>query len=250
MTAPAAGADWPDRLASLVSTHDGGLRRAIVVRETGSTQDAARRMAAEPGDAIVAVRQTGGRGRQGRRWTDTGDAGVAVTLVWSISTPQRLAIASAVGVARAVEPILGRPVGIKWPNDILVDGRKLAGILVEQTSDRAYIGVGLNVGEVAWPTDLADRAVSLHDLDASVARIDVIVALLPALAGALVLAEPELRTAFETRDVLTGTSARFRSGDAVVDGRVIRVDHAGAIVVDTGDQQVELDAATWTRDRG
>src|SRR5439155_23451041 len=93
---------WPARLHAVVAAHCLLLRRVTVLRETDSTQDAARRMSAAPGDVIIARRPTSGRGRLGRRWIDLHGEGVALTAViaWH-SEPERLAIAAAVGVARA-----------------------------------------------------------------------------------------------------------------------------------------------------
>ncbi|MHC4102053.1 MAG: biotin--[acetyl-CoA-carboxylase] ligase, partial [Planctomycetota bacterium] len=136
---------WSDRLQHVLDALDGPLRRVTVLRETGSTQDAAKRMSAEPGDVVVAWRQTAGRGRLGRAWADTGEDGIAVTLVTDAGPPSWLAVASAVGAACAAEALLRRAVGIKWPNDVVVDGRKLAGVLTEQAGGQALIGIGLNV---------------------------------------------------------------------------------------------------------
>jgi BirA family biotin operon repressor/biotin-[acetyl-CoA-carboxylase] ligase len=175
----------------------GRLRRVTVVAEAGSTQDLAR--GAASGDVIVARRQTGGRGRWGRAWADTGDEGVAVTFVVDREPGPRLAEAAAVAVAEAVEACLGRPVGLKRPNDVLVDGRKLAGVLVEQFDDLAAIGIGVNVLQGTWPAELAGRAVSLAELGADIGRLDVLAALLPAMETALGRPAPDLAEAFAAR---------------------------------------------------
>ncbi len=111
----------------------------VIVPETTSTQDAARRLDAAPGTVVIAGRQTAGRGRLGRVWADTGDEGIAASFVCAVAAPERMAVACAVATARAAESVLGRLVGIKWPNDIVAEGRKLAGILIEQSGDRAVI---------------------------------------------------------------------------------------------------------------
>ena len=159
--------------------------RVTVLCETDSTQDAAKRMNAMPGSVIVTGRQTTGRGRLGRTWIDDAGEGIAVTLVTDRGEPERLAMATAVGTAHAAEAALGSKVGIKWPNDIVVDSRKLAGILVEQADHRAIIGVGMNVRQSSWPAELACRAVSLRQLDCGVDRIDVLTNLICAIDRAL-----------------------------------------------------------------
>lgn len=251
---------WPARLQRARSA--GGVRDefpgagagagVVVLAETDSTQDAARRLGLAAGRVIVAGRQTAGRGRLGRAWADTGTEGIAVTFV--VEGPsagagprrERLAVASAVGVARAAESVLGRGVAIKWPNDILVDGRKLAGILIEQTDSLAYIGVGMNVSQKTWPAALADRAVSLAQLGAQVDRLEVLETLLPTVDAALRLTDNQLLDEFASRDGLRGTTATFRSDGRTVRGLVERIDPLRGLLVNTGSQVVALRAATTT----
>jgi BirA family biotin operon repressor/biotin-[acetyl-CoA-carboxylase] ligase len=177
------------------------LRRVIVLRQTDSTQDAARRLNATPGDVVVAWRQTAGRGQFGRQWADTGTDGVAMTVVIERDSPQRLVLATALGVASAAETILGRPVTIKQPNDILVDGRKLAGVLVEQIEQVALIGVGMNVGQRSWPDELRDRAISVAQLQMNIDRLHIIEAILINLDRVLRESEAQLAREFASRDV-------------------------------------------------
>lgn len=238
---------WPARLEQAIP--GAGV---IVLAETDSTQDAARRLGLGAHQVIVAGRQTAGRGRLGRPWADTGLEGIAVTFVVDGPAPgpgpgrERLAVASAVGAALAAESVLGRPVAIKWPNDIVVEGRKLAGILIEQADRLAYIGIGMNVAQTTWPAALADRAVSLAQLGAEVDRIEVLEALLPAVDAALRLTDNELLREFAARDALLGTTATFRSDGRTVRGIVSRIDPLRGLVVNTGSQEVSLAAATTT----
>ena len=176
---------WTDRIEKVVASDDDILQRVIVLRETESTQDAARRFGPRAGDVVVAWRQTAGRGRLGRTWADTREDGVALSIVIPAGPPQRLALALAIAVADAAQQLLQRPVGIKWPNDIVVDRRKLAGILVEQSGPLAVAGIGMNVAQKTWPQELADRAVSLAQLGRTVDRLDVIVTVLESLCRAL-----------------------------------------------------------------
>jgi BirA family biotin operon repressor/biotin-[acetyl-CoA-carboxylase] ligase len=237
---------WTDRLQHGLDALDGPLHRVTVLPETSSTQDAARSMSAAPGDAIVAWRQTAGRGRRGRSWADTAEAGVAVTIVTDAGPAQWLAVASAVGAARAAEALLGRAVGIKWPNDIVADGRKLAGVLTEQAGGRALIGVGVNVNQTGWPPWLAGRAVSLAELGTRVDRLDAVAALLESMSRALRLTEDELSDAFSARDVLKGSRATFRAQKRTITGTVLRVDPMQGLLVEANGRHVYLSAATTT----
>src|SRR5437763_1249614 len=127
---------------------------------TGSTNEHARGLAARGaphGTLVTAAEQTAGRGRQGRTWT--APAGLAILCSLVIRDPPRL-LPLAAGVA--VAELVGPQARVKWPNDVLVDGRKLAGILVEgRPQERwAVLGIGLNVAvrEDQFPPELRSRA--------------------------------------------------------------------------------------------
>ncbi|MDQ6743619.1 MAG: biotin--[acetyl-CoA-carboxylase] ligase [Candidatus Dormibacteraeota bacterium] len=111
--------------------------RLIRLASTPSTQDAARGLPL--GSVVVADQQTAGRGRLGRRW----DAPPGSALLASFVLPSRPLASLAAGVAAAVA--CGESVRLKWPNDLLIDGRKLAGILVEQRGGRCVVGIGVNL---------------------------------------------------------------------------------------------------------
>jgi BirA family biotin operon repressor/biotin-[acetyl-CoA-carboxylase] ligase len=238
---------WPPRLRAAL--HDAGhvSWEALVVPRAASTQDAARAMGLGPGNVLVAVRQTAGRGRLGRAWRDDRGEGIAATFVTDASAPPRLALACAVGCARAAEALLGRPVGIKWPNDIVVDRRKLAGILIEQSAARAYIGIGINVAQTAMPPELADRATSLALLGRRVDRVEALEALLPAVVGALRDTGDELAADYAARDCLARTQASFRVGGRTITGMVLRADPESGLLVQTANGEVWLPAGVTTR---
>jgi len=142
--------------AALCRPGDGvaGLWRDIrVVEETAST-NADVRAAADAGEpeglVVIAERQTGGRGRLDRQWESPARAGVLMSLLVRPTIPSSrlplIPLLTGVAVAEAVRSVAELPAMVKWPNDVLVDGRKLGGILVERTSDGAVVvGVGVNV---------------------------------------------------------------------------------------------------------
>jgi len=136
---------------------------------TDSTNDEALRRAAEgtgtPPFWITAERQTGGKGRRGRQWvSEPGNlfASLAYPVAGLPSETGRLPLVAAVAVREALANLVGArsPVAIKWPNDVLVGGRKLCGILIEQhviaATELVVIGIGVNIGsrpEIArYPT--------------------------------------------------------------------------------------------------
>ena len=156
MPGPWSDLDRPPLSAARLSATlcRGGLWREIrVVDETGST-NADVRAAAEEGAAeglvIVAERQRAGRGRLDRQWESPARAGVLMSLllrptVAAVRLPL-LPLLTGLALVESVRAIAELPAMVKWPNDVLVDGRKLGGILVERTADGAVVvGVGINV---------------------------------------------------------------------------------------------------------
>jgi len=146
---------------------------------TGSTNDnalLAARAGAPHGSLFVADEQTAGRGRRGNAWISAPGESLlfSVLLRPQLELSQASALTLAVGLALrdAVRPLLTHPVHIKWPNDLYVNQKKLAGILVESQlqGDRlqaVVVGVGLNVATRDFPQEIAARATSLALLGAS-----------------------------------------------------------------------------------
>lgn len=157
-----------------------GLYTAIVGRSvrfyqsTPSTMDDAAQWArdgVEEGAVVVAETQTASRGRQGRRWvSDAGNLYFSVLFRPDAAALPLLSPLAGVAVARAVRRVAGLYPTIKWPNDIIIDGRKVAGILAESALsgsriDYAIVGVGVNIAlEVSADPEIAGTAASLNQL--------------------------------------------------------------------------------------
>ncbi len=172
-------------------------RTVHYLRTVDSTSNRLKALALEGaavGTVVLADEQTGGRGRSGRTWFSPDRMGVWMSvLLESGASAERLAplsVAAAVSVADALRELTGLDVRVKWPNDLLVGGRKLGGLLVEsmQTAGErvvsAVLGIGLNVGlsEDDLPAELAGAATSLQlARHRPVARLDVLRATLLAL---------------------------------------------------------------------
>ena len=121
----------------------------------------------KPGDVFTADFQTAGRGRLDHVWKSCAGKNLMMSAVVDVSglEPERVAtfpLVVGLSVCEAVE-MMGQSLQalLKWPNDVLVGGRKLAGILCERFGDSVIAGVGVNVGEREFPSDIADRATSL-----------------------------------------------------------------------------------------
>jgi BirA family biotin operon repressor/biotin-[acetyl-CoA-carboxylase] ligase len=198
------------------------------LRETTSTNDRARALAAAGaphGTLVTAGAQTAGRGRQGRTWSAPPGRALLMSLV--LREPRRLLpLAAAVAVADACGP----QAAIKWPNDVLVDGRKVAGILAEGRPQEgwAVLGIGLNVAvrPEDLPSELRDTAAGLGldpgDVEPVLGR------LLEALERALGLGDDALLDAWRARDALRGREITWSGGR----GRAAGIDDRGRLAVE------------------
>ncbi|MEO5338799.1 MAG: biotin--[acetyl-CoA-carboxylase] ligase [Magnetospirillum sp. WYHS-4] len=148
-----------------------------------STNAEVRRQAAAgapEGMVVVAERQTAGRGRRGRTWvSEPGNLYVSILLRPPAEAAAQLTFAASLAVAEGVESLVpGRRVACKWPNDVLLDGAKLAGILLEFDGEWLIAGIGVNVahhpGGTEFPaTDLGGAVTVSHVLESILARLDV-----------------------------------------------------------------------------
>jgi BirA family transcriptional regulator, biotin operon repressor / biotin---[acetyl-CoA-carboxylase] ligase len=149
-----------------------------VVRRTGSTNADLLARGGPEGQVLVAEEQTAGRGRMGRSWESQPGASLtfSVLLRPAAVPPARrgwLPLLTGVAVATAVRSVAAVPATLKWPNDVLVADRKLAGILAEQSGEAVVIGIGINVATAADALPLSPSglpATSLHVEGADVAR--------------------------------------------------------------------------------
>lgn len=199
---------------------------------------------------FLAERQTAGRGRRGRPWASPLAAHAYLSLSrrfdGGIAALQGLSLAVGVAVADALHALGHRAVGVKWPNDLLADDRKLGGILVEVGGDaagpmRVVVGVGINV---AMPPDAA-AAIDQPWIDlatlagAPVPRHDVIVALLDALLPMLARFERDglapFLPAWRRHDVLAGRPIRLHEAGTTHDGTALGIADDGALRMRTDD---------------
>jgi BirA family biotin operon repressor/biotin-[acetyl-CoA-carboxylase] ligase len=141
--------------------------------ETGSTNDDAKAgaRAGEPHGAVwIAERQTRGRGRQGRSWLAAPGEGLTFSVLLRIACPPLrvppLSLVVGLAVRDAIANVVGEGVGIKWPNDVLIRGKKVAGILVESALaggrvDYVIVGIGVNVHTREFPEPIREIATSV-----------------------------------------------------------------------------------------
>ena len=213
-------------------------RPRVHLRETDSTNERARELAlagAPHGTLIVADEQTAGRGRQGRVWTAAPREALLMSMVLRELEPT-LPLRAALAICTA----LPLDSAIKWPNDIWVDGRKLAGILVEGRPQEgwAVLGIGLNVRTTDFPPELKGSATSLVLAGSELTVEQVLAELLRELRCWLSEPDERVLAAWRERDALHGQRVRWDSGEGTAAG----IDQGGALLVDTGTGRVKLDA--------
>jgi BirA family biotin operon repressor/biotin-[acetyl-CoA-carboxylase] ligase len=213
-------------------------RPRVHFRQTDSTNERGRELAqagVPHGTLVTADEQTAGRGRQGRTWTAPPLAAALMSLVLR-DLHETLPLAAAVAVCEA----LPADAAIKWPNDIWIGRRKVAGILVEGRPQEgwAVLGIGVNVATREFPEELRDTATSLALAGEHTTAEHVLERLLVSLEAWLERPGAQVLDAWRSRDALSG--AEIRWGDA--SGRAAGVDESGALLVDTPTGRVALDA--------
>jgi len=212
-------------------------RPRLHLRSTASTNDVAKELAgggAAHGTLVTAGVQTAGRGRRGRSWYAAPGEALLMSLVLREAT-ELLPIAAAIAAAEAIGP----GAMIKWPNDILVDGRKVAGILIERRphEDWTVLGIGVNVALTAFPPDLTESAGSLGRTPRDVEPL--LASVLRELERTLAASPAGLSRAWEARDALRDRQVTWPDGDGVAAG----IDAQGRLLVTRGDGTVaSLDA--------
>lgn len=209
-------------------------------RSAGSTNTEARRLAAAgapSGTLVTCDEQTEGRGRQGRPWSSPSGTALAYSVILRrrIEVPGTLPLQVGIAVCEAIESLGVPRAEVKWPNDIWIEGRKCAGILVEARPQDgwAVIGIGLNVsiGREDFPEDLRERAASVGH-GATIATATA--ALNEALGRRLDADVAQTLEELSRRDALRGRGISWEGGSGIADG----IDGNGNLLVRTDDGEV------------
>lgn len=227
-------------------------REIQVFTETTSTSDVVERMARDgvrEGAAVFAESQTRGRGRLGRAWLSAKGKGLWFSVLLRPKVrpleATRLTVASAVALGRAIAGVTGLAAGIKWPNDLLIRGRKVAGILTEMSAEldrvrHIVLGIGVDVNHEAsdFPSELRRHATSLRlELGRPVARAELAAAALRELdadyARMCSGRFAEVVEDWERQCVTIGKDVSIRTGDRECRGRAEALDESGALLLRT-----------------
>ena len=209
-------------------------------RLTDSTNERAKELAAAGaphGTLVTADEQSAGRGRQGRVWTAPARSAVLMSLVLR-ELDERLPFTAAVAVCEAL-PV---PARIKWPNDVWIGRRKVAGILVEGRPQEGWAVLGIGVNVVVerddFPPELRETATSLLIEGAAPSIEATLTGIVERLDHWLGAPPAAVLEAWRSRDALKGERVRWSDGEGVAGG----IDDSGALLVETSDGPVTLDA--------
>lgn len=226
--------------------------------ETDSTNAAAKRIAEEAGGAdwhgavIAADRQTAGRGRRGRSWSSPGGEGLFFSVLLkpqiAIGNASMLTLVKGMAVVRGIEEVSGLKPQIKWPNDVVIAGRKIVGILTEMSAQIDYVnhivvGTGININQTEFPEEIAQTASSLK-LEMQREGRDRAVSRARLLAAVLLYFERYYETYLKTQDLsalmdeynamLANCGRRVRVLDPLgeYEGEALGIDSRGELLVD------------------
>ena len=235
-----------------------GWRQLDVVEQTGSTNaDLLARAASGTdvaGAVLIAEHQTAGRGRHGRGWSASPRAQITMSVgVSVVDVPTEgwgwLSLATGVAVVDAVLAVTGVQAGLKWPNDVVADGRKLAGILAEVARPVVVIGLGLNVTQAPEEVD-GPGATSLFDLGVPAPDRDRLACAVLRELGRRIVAWRAARGAdwalaadYRARSLTIGSQVRAQlPGGKDVVGTATAIDDHGRLCIEVGGQTVVVSA--------
>ena len=215
-----------------------------VTEEIPSTNTALKERADAPeGTTLIAVRQTGGRGRLGRQFHSPA-GGLYLSTLLRPDDAVGVTCRAAVAAARAVENLCGAKIDIKWVNDLYLNGRKVAGILAEGvfapdgTLSAVVLGIGINVGATTFPDDLQSIATSLGNEGFPLAPEDVAAAFLNELCTALT--DPNAMEEYRRRNLVVGREVTVLRGGETYSAVAQSITDDGHLVVRTAHGMVTL----------
>lgn len=229
------------------------LKNTVSVRVYGSidstNSEARRRAATDKGFCLYAAsHQTAGRGRRGHTFYSPADTGLYMTLSLPIygelSDVQPGTCAAGVAVCEAIEELTDCKPQIKWVNDILIDGKKVAGILAEvicndNEPSAVIVGIGVNLKTDSFPDEFADRAASVGDIEPE--------ALCAAITDKLIgyyndLSNNSIMEKYRERNICIGKTVTFTKDGKRITAEAVGIDRDGGLTVDINGERITLNS--------
>lgn len=220
------------------------IHRFKKISSTNATARDLAKKGAKAGEVVIAEQQTKGRGRLQRKWlSKPGNLYVSLILRPHIPTKvaSHLTFVASLAVAKTLEKNLGMSPSLKWPNDVLVDGKKIAGILteietVDSKIDFAIVGIGINVNQEKFPKNLSQTATSLQQILGKSLNLDQILEqLLQSFeewyTAYLKQGFSIIKEMWEEMSVIIGRDVEIRDHRKKLKGRALGIDQNGALLL-------------------
>lgn len=232
-------------------------REMIRLATTASTMRDAAALAASGcahGAAVIAEEQTAGIGRHGHSWHSEPGAGLYLSVVLRLpETSPILTLALGLAAVDAIRNVAGVVCDLRWPNDVLAGGRKVAGIIVQMADSAAIAGIGINVNHARFPPELEDLATSLRIqagraidkellLESLLASIDDCCEILRSGGNAALLKMFSTASSY-----VSGKRVKVDLGDRTIEGVTVGLDDAGFLLVKRADGVIETILAGGVR---
>ena len=223
-------------------------RRILYYPTVDSTMNAA--AGCEIGTVVVAGEQTAGQGRHGHSWHSEPDAGIYCSVV--LAPAPVLTLALGLATAEALAGTTGLACDLRWPNDVMLGGKKVAGILVQLAEGKAIAGIGVNVNHSAFPDELAGEATSVRiETGRKWGPTAVLIALLAAVdTFAAEDQETILRLFTHASSYAAGRRVTVAQAGGVVKGVTAGLDRSGFLIVRQDDGTDTLVVAGGVRAAG
>jgi BirA family biotin operon repressor/biotin-[acetyl-CoA-carboxylase] ligase len=233
----------PNRDLRYFETIDSTMREAATLTAAGA--------------AVIADEQTAGQGRHGHTWHSEKSVGLYVSILLpKLGAAPTLTMALGLATAEAITSSTGLPCDLRWPNDVMIDNKKVAGILTHLSESAAIAGIGINVNHESFPPALAEEATSLLlESGHEQSREQILIALLPAVDRYTALLadrgpDPILDLFSSRSTYATGKRVTVRQGESILQGTTAGLNPAGFLVVRKDDGSDEIILAGGVRAAG
>jgi BirA family biotin operon repressor/biotin-[acetyl-CoA-carboxylase] ligase len=202
------------------------------------------------GSVVIAEEQTAGQGRLGRAWHSEAGAGIYCSMV--LQPMPALTLALGLAAQSAIFEATGLTCDLRWPNDLLLGGRKVAGILVQGADGKAIGGIGINVRQTEFPGELESIATSLSKkADREVRPTEILLALLPAIDRFVQYDKDEILRLFaQASSYACGRRVTVEQPDGAIEGTTAGLDPSGFLIVRKDDGTDTLVLAGGVRAAG
>lgn len=235
---------------SLISPNRDFIKEVIYFDEIDSTNNVAKKTAVKCNTLFIADYQTSGRGRTGREWESAKGCGIWMSIVTlpdiNIEKIMQITLATGVAVCETINKIFGLNSRIKWPNDIVADGKKLCGILTEATMEEQTVtkiinGIGINVNSEKFPENISDTATSLYLITGKKSvRTDIVNGILDSFEKYYTMLiekenTEEIIEKYKSLCVNIGKKVVSISKNETIEGTAIDISPAGELIIEKDD---------------